>query len=364
MSAATNGWSQGIFYVGSYGEKKDATIHVCKIDKETGALSIVQRVAGVENASFLALHPEGKRLYAAKEIEESGGVAGGEVVAIAIQPDTGLLGDVTSYSSTVGAHPCYISVNEAGTALYAANYTGGSISLHPLTADGELEAASAVLQHECEPGPVADRQEKPHAHCVSPIPGTPFVCAVDLGMDAVVTYRHDADAQTLVKTDEAGFFGGAGPRHIAYHPSLDVAYVANELASSVTLLSIDRKAGVLSVEHTYSTLPEGYDGYNDSADIHISSDGRYLYSSNRGHNSIAVFAISSERGELTPIQHISCGGELPRNFGITPDGAYVLAANGKTGNIYVLRRDQEQGTLAPTGHGLELNIPVCIRFGL
>ncbi|MFF2885404.1 lactonase family protein [Paenibacillus sp. NPDC057967] len=362
MSTSANGWNEGIFYVGSYGEKKDATIHVCKINKETGALSIVQRVNGVENASFLALHPDGKRLYAAKEIEASNGVAGGEVVAIAIQTDSGLLGEVTSLASTVGAHPCYISVNEAGTALYAANYTGGSISLHPLTADGELEAASAVMQHECEPGPVADRQEKPHAHCVSPVPGTPYVCAVDLGMDAVVTYRQEG--RTLVKTDETAFFRGAGPRHIAYHPSLNVAYVANELASSVTLLRIDRNAGVLRVEHTYSTLPEGYEGYNDSADIHVSADGRYLYSSNRGHNSIAVFAISPESGELSPIQHISCGGELPRNFGITPDGAYVLAANGKTNNIAVFRRDQEQGTLSPTGHELELNIPVCIRFGL
>ncbi|RJE88839.1 lactonase family protein [Paenibacillus sp. 1011MAR3C5] len=362
MSADANGWNEGIFYVGSYGEKKDATIHVCKIDKETGALSVVQRVEGVENASFLSLHPEGKRLYAAKEIEQSNGVAGGEVVAIAIQPDSGLLGEVTSLASTLGAHPCYISVNEAGTALYAANYTGGSVSLHPLTADGELEAASAVMQHECEPGPIADRQEKPHAHCVSPVPGTSLVCAVDLGMDAVVTYRHEG--QALVKTDEAKFFGGAGPRHIAYHPVLDAAYVANELASSVTLLRIDRAAGVLSVEQTYSTLPEGYDGYNDSADIHVSSDGRYLYSSNRGHNSIAVFAISSETGELSPVQHIGCGGELPRNFGMTPDGNYVLVANGKTNNIAVFRRDQEQGTLSPTEHELELNIPVCIRFGL
>lgn len=364
MSARTNGWSQGIFYVGSYGEKKDATIHVCKMDKETGKLSIVQRVEGVENASFLALHPSGQRLYAAKEIEQSNGVAGGEVVAIDIHPDNGMLGEVTSLASTVGAHPCYISVNEAGTALFAANYTGGNISMHPLTADGELEAAAAVMQHECEPGPVADRQEKPHAHCVSPMPGTPFVCAVDLGMDAVVTYRHDAEGQTLVKTDEVKFFGGAGPRHIAYHPTLDAAYVANELASSVTLLRIDKKAGSLSTAHTYSTLPDGYDAYNDSADIHVSADGRYLYSSNRGHNSIAVFAISADSGELAPIQHISCGGELPRNFGITPDGEYVLVANGKTNNIVAFRRDREQGTLAPTGHELELNIPVCIRFAL
>lgn len=361
VNAPSKVWSQGIFYVGSYGEKDQATIHVCRMNKETGELTILQKVTGVENASFLALHPNGHRLYAVKEVAESNGAAGGEIAAIAVDPATGLLGDVTSFASTVGAHPCYVSVNEAGTAAFTANYTGGSVTMHPLTAGGEVQPAAAVIQHTCEPGPVADRQEAPHAHCISPMPGTAFVCAVDLGMDAVVTYKHNGDA--LVKTDEAPLPAGAGPRHIVFHPVLETAYVANELASTVTLMRVDKASGALEAVETHSTLPADYQGYNDSADIHVSSDGRYLYSSNRGHNSIAVFAIEAGSGKLSPVQHISCGGELPRNFGITPEGDYLLAANGKTGNIAVFRRDRETGLLSPTNHQLELNIPVCIRFG-
>lgn len=356
------GWEQGIFYIGSYGEKSEATIHVCKMDKQTGELNILQRISGVENASFLALHPEGHMLYVTKEIGEANGDPGGEVAALPIDPGSGLLGDVTSSAYTGGGHPCYISVNEAGTGLYAANYTGGSIALFPLAEDGQLQEASSLMQHEGEEGPVADRQKAPHAHCVLPMPGTSFICAVDLGMDAIVTYRHDETAGELMKIGEAKVHAGAGPRHIVYHPKLNVAYVANELDSSVTLLRIDREIGELTVDTTYSTLPSDYTGYNDSADIHVSSDGRFLYSSNRGHNSIAVFAIDGQSGELAPIQNISCGGELPRNFGITPEGDYLLVANGKTNNVVVFRRNMETGKLEQTDKQLEVNIPVCILY--
>lgn len=353
-----------MFYVGSYGEKNEATIHVCRMDKETGELSLLQQVQGVENASFLALNPNGNRLYAVKELAESNGIAGGEVAAIAIDQESGLLGEVTSFASTRGAHPCYVSLHVAGTALYTANYTGGSITMHLLTKDGEVLEAASFIQHECEPGPVEGRQEAPHAHCISPLPESPFVCAVDLGMDAVVIYKHDNEAGTLEKVSEAKLPGGAGPRHIAYHPTLAAAFVANELASTVSLLSIDKEAGVLKLVNTYSTLPENYTGYNDCADIHVSPDGRFLYVSNRGHNSIAVFAIDPETAELTRVENVGSGGELPRNFGITPEGDFLLAANGKTGNIAVFRRDQATGRLTAAGHELKLNTPVCIRFAL
>ncbi|MCR2806095.1 lactonase family protein [Paenibacillus soyae] len=362
MDEQRSGWSSGLFYVGSYGEKKEATIHVCRMNKETGELSVLQEVSGVENASFLALHPNGSRLYAVKELAESNGAAGGEVAAVAVDSDSGLLGDVTSFASTIGAHPCYVSVNADGTALYTANYTGGSITMHPLTVEGEVLAAASFIQHECEPGPVGDRQEAPHAHCISPLPGTSFVCAVDLGMDAVVTYRHDNEA--LVKVSEAKLPGGAGPRHIAYHPALNAAFVANELASTVSVLSVDQESGALTLAKTYSTLPSDYNGYNDCADIHVSPDGRFLYVSNRGHNSIALFAIDAETAELTLVENTGSGGELPRNFGIAPGGDFLLAANGKTGNIAVFRRASETGRLTPAGHELKLGTPVCIRFAL
>ncbi|MBH5317398.1 lactonase family protein [Paenibacillus sp. GSMTC-2017] len=362
MSGIANGWDDGIFYIGSYGEKQEATIHTCRMNKTTGELHIIQRFSGAENASFLALHPKGTHLYAAKEIGESGGEPGGEIAALSIDGETGLLKEITNVVTTIGQHPCYVSVNEAGTAVYAANYTGGNITLLPLTDDGELKQAASLMQHESEPGPVADRQGSPHAHCVVPIPGTPFISAVDLGMDAVVTYRHDTEAGILVNHHITKLQGGTGPRHIAFHGTIPVAYVTNELASSVTLLHLDRDAGLLTEGATYSTIPSKYTGYNDSADIHISADGRFLYSSNRGHNSIAVFAIDEQTGELTSIQHIECGGEQPRNFGLTPDGNYLLVANQKTGNVVVFNRDIELGTITQTSFKLELNAPVTICF--
>ncbi|MDQ6421202.1 lactonase family protein [Paenibacillus sp. LHD-117] len=362
MGRSHNGWSNGILYIGSYGETNEPTIHVCRFDKSNGSLDILQKVEGVENASYLALHPNGTKLYAVKEIAEAGGEAGGVIAALDIDAETGLLGRVTSSASTIGEHPCYVSVDADGTAAFAANYTGGSIAVLPISPEGEVGPATALLQHACEPGPVTDRQEKPHAHCIAPMPGTAFVCAVDLGMDAVVTYLYNKEEGTLSLQHECMLPGGYGPRHIVFHPELPVAYVANELASSVTQLYVDREKGVLTKGTTYSSIPSDYDGYNDSADIHLSPDGKFLYSSNRGHQSIAVFQVAEESGELTAIQHIGCGGEQPRNFGITPEGDYLLAANQKSGTVVVFRRDPLSGKLEPTGNELKLPSPVCIRF--
>lgn len=349
-------------YVGSYGEKGEDTIHVCSMDGETGQLRIEQKLSGVEQASFLALHPNGRKLYAVKEIAEENGVPGGTVVALDIDAETGRLGKATSQASTGGAHPCYVSVDAGGHALFAANYSGGSVALFALDSEGEFGEAAAFRQHAAAPGPFAGRQEAPHAHCIEPLPGTPFVYAADLGMDAIVVYRVEPASGKLEQHQICKLHPGGGPRHIVFHPELPAAYVTNELDSTVTRLAVDRENGTLQAGNIYSTVPADYDGYNDAADLHLSPDGRYLYTSNRGHNSIAVFAVDGRTGELEPVQHIGCGGELPRNFGITPDGRYLLAANQRSGSIVVFRRDADTGTLAPTGGRLELPSPVCIRF--
>jgi 6-phosphogluconolactonase len=364
MSETGNGWENGILYVGSYGEADSATIHVCKMDPSDGGLTIIQKVDGVENASFLALHPDGSKLYAAQEIAEAAGVAGGAVVSLNIDSATGLLGETTSIASTIGEHPCYVSVNAGGTAVFAANYTGGSVVALPLSQSGELGGRAAFVQHECQPGPIADRQEKPHAHCIEAIPGTNLVCAVDLGMDAVVAYSYNEADGTLTLRHECKLTAGLGPRHIVFHPKLSVGYVTNELASSVTLVHIDKTKGELTQGAVYSSIPADYDGYNDSADLHLSPDGKFLYSSNRGHQSIAVFKVDEETGELESVQHAGCGGEQPRNFGITPDGRFVLVANQKSGTIVVFARNEESGKLTPAGQELELPAPVCIRFAI
>jgi 6-phosphogluconolactonase len=352
----------GILYVGSYGTAEEPTIHVCTFDGNTGELTIIQRVAGIENASYLTLHPKGHRLYAASETETTGGANGGSVSAFEIDGATGLLSTTRNRLLTHGAHPCYISTEDSGQALFAANYTGGNVALLPLTVEGALEAAASVQQHAGELGPNSARQDAPHAHCITPMGDSEFVCAVDLGIDAIVIYRYDAECRTLRQHGISKVHRGAGPRHLVFHPQLPAAYVMNELDSTITLLKVDMVFGKLTAVQSVSALPAAFEGYNDAADIHLAPSGRFLYSSNRGHNSIAVFSVDQSSGELSLIQHIDCGGESPRNFAITPDGRHLLVAHQKTGNIVVFCVNVESGLLTLTGSSLQLSSPVCLKF--
>ncbi|MHA7966100.1 lactonase family protein [Paenibacillus sp. CAU 1782] len=357
------GWS-GLFYVGSYGKTDEYTIHVCRLNQENGELAVLQKLDDAPNASFLALHPSGDMLYAVKELAEHNGTPGGSLISIPVDPNTGLLGDIGEDFPSFGAHPCYVSVATDGTMAFTANYSGGSVALHPLGENGIPTGGDGTAHyiHECKPGPVADRQEAPHAHCIIPLPGTPFLYVADLGMDAVVVYRVTETAR-LERVGECDLTPGSGPRHLAFHPYEPFAYVTNELASGVTVLRVDRESGLLTVLQTVASIPESYDGYNDSADIHLSPDGKFLYSSNRGHDSIAVFQVEDGTGHLTPLQFHSSGGVQPRNFGITPGGDFLLAANQKSGNIAVLRIDKVKGTLTATSQSLQLSSPVNITFG-
>ncbi len=354
--------SSEILYIGSYGTAEEPTIHVGTFDPKTGELAVIQRVEGLENASYLTLHPSGEYLYAASETETTGEADGGSVATFIIDKKTGLLSTTSNRSLTHGAHPCYISTDSSGQALFAANYTGGNVALLPITEDGELKTASSTEQHTGELGPNAARQDAPHAHCIVPLGDSPFVCAVDLGIDAVVVYRYDASKHTLISHSTSKVHRGAGPRHLIFHPTLQTGYVMNELDSTITLMKVDEANGVLTAGQSISALPAGFDGYNDAADIHLGISGRYLYSSNRGHNSIAVFAVDQENGELTLIQHVECGGDSPRNFALAPDGGHLLVAHQKTGNVTVFTVDEESGVLTKTAASLELTSPVCIKF--
>lgn len=354
--------SSGILYIGSYGTAEEPTIHVCRFNSKTGELDVLQRVSGLENASYITLHPGGDRLYAASETEATGDDSGGSVAAFEIDEATGLLSITGNRFLTHGAHPCYISTDEEGKALFAANYTGGNVALLPIAASGELESAASIQQHTGELGPNAARQDAPHAHCIVPLEGSPFVCAVDLGIDAVVIYRYDNERRSLTHHGVSKVHRGAGPRHLIFHPALQAGYVMNELDSTITLLKVDKECGVLKAGQTISALPSGFDGYNDAADIHLGVSGRYLYSTNRGHNSIAAFAVDQGSGELTLIQHIDCGGDSPRNFAISPDGGHLLVAHQKTGNVVVFNVDEESGLLTKTDSSLQLRSPVCIKF--
>jgi 6-phosphogluconolactonase len=326
-NANINAAHSGVLYIGSYGAAEESTIQVCSFDAEAGELKIVQGVAGLENASYLTLHPDGRSLYAVSEISGTEGSAGGAAAAYELDGTAGLVDGIYNRSLTHGAHPCYVSLNDEGNALFVANYSGGNVALLPIDEDGRLEEAAAVLAHEGSLGPNAARQDGPHAHCITQIPGTPFVCAADLGLDEIIVYKHDAALRTLVKHGACQVQRGAGPRHIVFHPALPIGYVMNELDSTITLLQVDREQGALAAGKAVSALPADFSGYSDAADIHIAPSGRFLYSSTRGHNSIAVLAIDQTSGALSLVQIIGCGGDWPRNFAIAPNGGHLLVAN-------------------------------------
>ncbi|MFD1956404.1 lactonase family protein [Paenibacillus thailandensis] len=349
----------GTVYIGSYGPADQATIHVCSFDGATGELTVKESYGGIEEASFLALHPNGGTLYAVSETESAHGVPGGSAAALSIGADDGkltFLGDALTH----GEHPCYISTDAAGTTAFVSNYSGGTIALFPIAQDGSLGEATFVIQEEEELGPRADRQEKPHPHSIQPFGS--YVYMADLGTDTIFIFKHGGDASAFAYVGTCRLHPGAGPRHIAFHPELPYAYVANELDSTVTALRLEDGGAKLVPAGTVSTLPASWEGANYPADIHLSPSGERLYVSNRGHNSIAVFE-TAEDGGLTAVQHHDCGGDWPRNFALTPDGNYLLAGNQNSGNVAVFALDPESGKLLKQVSSLALPSPVCILFG-
>jgi 6-phosphogluconolactonase len=350
-----------LLYVGTYTEGGHADgIHLVRFDTATGELRRGGVVDAGENPSFLAIHPRGHTLYAVNETTEWEGKAAGGVTAFDVSPTTGELTRLGQQSSEGGA-PCYISVDRAGRLALVANYVGGSVAVLPIV-NGAIGKATHVVQHTGK-GPNAERQEGPHAHCIVTDPSNRFALAVDLGVDRVLVYRLGDDGLLQhVAGGDAVLAAGAGPRHIAFHPSLPLVYVANELNSTVSSFRFDAVRGALSPVETNSTLPAGWTGTNYPADIHMAPSGRHLYLSNRGHNSIAVYSVAERTGSLAPEQHIATEGDWPRNFSLDPSGNWLLVANQRSGSVVVFRRDQDDGRLEATGAHLEIPRAVCLRF--
>jgi len=340
-----------LLYVGTYTEN----IYLVRMDRRSGELLQVGAVKAGANPSFLSIHPNGRALYAVNELEPAGAVS-----AFAIDTASGGLTRVNDQPSGGGA-PCYVSVDRSGRVALVANYAGGSVALLPLEPNGAL-APAHVVQHTGK-GPNAERQEAPHAHCIIPDPSNRFALAADLGADRVFVYHLDLEGRSLrhIKEGDAVMHAGAGPRHIAFHPTLPLVFVANELDSTVATLRFDAKRGTLSPQSALSTLPAGWTGTNYPADIHIAANGRTLYVSNRGHNSIAVFAVAGT-GALALEQVISTEGDWPRNFSLDPTGRWLLVANQRSDSVVVFGRDPETGRLTPTRQRLALPSPVCLRF--
>jgi 6-phosphogluconolactonase len=253
-----------------------------------------------------------------------------------------------------------VSVDRSGQVALVANYSGGNVALLPIEANGAL-APAHVVQHTGR-GPNAERQEAPHAHCIIADRSNRFALAADLGADRVFVYRLDLDGKALRPSGEAVMRPGAGPRHIVFHPTLPLVFVANELDSTIATLRFDAERGALTPLSTLSTLPAGWTGTNYPADIHVAANGRTLYVSNRGHNSIAVFSVAESTGALAPLQVISTEGDWPRNFNLHPTERWLLVANQRSNSVIVFARDPNTGKLTATPQRVALPSPVCLRF--
>jgi 6-phosphogluconolactonase len=345
-----------LLYVGTYTDaKRSDGIYLLRMDPRTGQLRSVGSVDAGPNPSFLTLHRNGRLLYAVNEVEQ------GAVGAFAIAAETGALTRLNQQPSE-GSAPCYVSLDKSGRVVLVANYDSGSVALLPLETGGSLARATSVVKHTGS-GPVADRQGQPHAHCIMTDPSNRFALAADLGADRVFVYHLDHDEKSLRRNvgGEAVMRAGAGPRHLAFHPTRPFVFVANELDSTVATLRFDAERGALQVLETRSTLPAGWTGSNFPADIHVAASGRTLYVSNRGHNSIAVCSIAGS-GTLALDQVVATDGDWPRNFSLDPTGRWLLVANQKSDSIVVFSRDEKTGTLTQTSQRIAIPSPVCLRF--
>jgi 6-phosphogluconolactonase len=352
--------------VGTYTERlsfvagKADGIYVYRLDLASGALTYVATAAGTINPSFLALSPAADRLYAVNELTEELGPSG-MVSAFAIDPTTKRL-TYLNQQSTHGFAPCYVSVDGSGRYAFVANYLTGNVCVLPIGDDGSLGAATDVVQHQGS-GPNA-RQEGPHAHSITPDPENRCLYALDLGIDKIMIYRLDPSRGKLLPADPpwVQVSPGSGPRHLAFHPHGGFAYAINELNSTITAFAYDDATGALQERGTVSTLPADFAEPNTCADIHVAPSGRFVYGSNRGHDSIAIFAVDPETGELLVVGHEPTQGANPRNFAIEPTGGFLLAANQDSDTIVSFRIDGATGELTPTGHVTEVPTPVCLRM--
>ena len=349
--------------VGTYTRTTSDGIYVCEFDGETGELDPVSSISGAENPSFLALHPNGRWLYATSEVEEFDGERQGALYAYEIDADAGRL-TLINVQASGGAGPCHASVDATGRYLLAANYHGGSVCVAPINEDGSLEPLSYFIQHEGS-SVNPNRQEQAHAHSINLDAQNRFAYVPDLGQDKVVMYRLDLERGELVANDPAyvGTEAGTGPRHFDFHPNGTRAYVINELGCTITGYDYDSESGALTPFHTVGTLPAaGFGRHNTTADIHVHPSGKFVYGSNRGHDSIAIFSVDEDTGRLSAVGHESTQGWTPRNFAIDPSGEFLLAANQDSDSIVSFRIDGESGALTPTGSVTEIPMPVCVRF--
>lgn len=349
-------------YIGTFMETGSKGIYLVELDRDSGELTLQGLAAEVDRPGFLAVHTNGRFLYsitggAAFREQNAGGVG-----AFSVNPESGELTLLNEVSS-MGRGPCHVSVTRDGRVVLVANYGGGNVASYRVQDDGSLSEAVSVGQHE-GPSEATDRQRAPHAHSIYPTPDGRHVVSADLGTDEVRIYRLDSETAGLTPADPpaASLAPGAGPRHLAFHPRGDRMFSLNELNGTMTLFAWDGERGALEEITTVATLPDGFDGPNTTAEVVVHPSGRFVYASNRGHDSIAMFAYDPETDGLVALGHESTRGGHPRNFNIDPTGRWLIVANRDGGNLVVLRIDEATGRLTFSGHELEVPQPVCVTF--
>jgi 6-phosphogluconolactonase len=343
-------------YFGTYTSRGSEGIYLAELDLKTGQLSQPQLAAKVTNPSFLAKHPHKPLLYAVSEVATSEGKKGGGVTAFRIEPETGWLTRINAQPCG-GAGPCHLSIDATGQYVLVANYSAGSVSSLPIREDGSLGELVSYIKHEGR-SINQQRQEAAHAHSINVDAANRFAIAADLGTDELLVYQLDPAKATLTPQGRTQTPAGGGPRQFAFHPQGKFAYSNNELTSSVSSYRYDTETGKLTLLDTVTTLPHEVAG-NTTAEIKVHPNGQFVYVSNRGHNSIALFKVKAD-GTLAPQGHYSTQGKTPRNFNLF--GKYLLAANQDSDDVFVFSIDEASGKLSPTGSSIKVSMPVCVLF--
>jgi 6-phosphogluconolactonase len=348
-----------LVYVGTYTQTTPGAAHrregifVYGMDALEGGLTLLSAAESGPNPSFLAFHPKRPFLYAVNELAEGG------VSAFAINQASGELTRL-NHQPTHGSAPCHLTCDPTGKWLLVANYGSGNLTVLPILPDGQIAPPTDLIQHRS----LDEGARDAHAHSVTFDPGERFVLAADLGIDRILVYTLDGKSGRLLPNHPPGVKAtyGAGPRHLAFHPNARVLYAANELNSTVTAYRWDGEKGLFAPIQTLSTLPKDFAGVNSVADIHLNAAGKFLYVSNRGHDSLAIFAADEQAGTLEPMGHISSGGQCPRNFALDPSGLFLLAANQNSNNLVIFRIQADTGQLTPTAQSVSIPQPVCVKI--
>ncbi|MDI4643932.1 lactonase family protein [Cohnella hashimotonis] len=346
-------------FIGSYADADGPGLYACAYDGRTGELTLLDQAEGLQNPTFLAVNEQSQTIYSLTEVKDAEGTRRGAAATFRFDTAEGRLQRLDE-AQTIPATACHIALDRTNSLILTASYHGGLFGVSDAQDDGHIGPTLEIHRHEGASALPVQSQARVHSVIVDR--DNRFAAVSDLGLDKVFLYKLDLPSRSLTRHSETDVAPGSGPRHFVFHPQLPFGYGINELNSTLTVYAYDAEAGKLEVVQTISTLPDSFEGDNACADIHLSPDGKFLYGSNRGHDSLIVCRIDPDNGLLEPVEYAPTLGGHPRNFAVSPDGRFVLVANRDGNHIVTFSRDADTGKLVPTGSELRVSKPVCVRF--